>query len=115
MGSIAYIGLGSNLGDRQNFLDQAVEALQEHENIEVRQVSTYFETAPVGGPPGQPAFINAAAKVETTLEPPALMQALLEIEKRLGRVRGEKDGPRTIDLDILLYGDAIVESSDLTI
>jgi 3-oxoacyl-[acyl-carrier protein] reductase len=89
--------------------------LQEHEHIEVRQVSTYFETDPVGGPPGQPAFINAAAELETSLDPHQLMQTLLDIERRLGRVRGEKDGPRTIDLDILLYGDAIVESSEVTI
>jgi 2-amino-4-hydroxy-6-hydroxymethyldihydropteridine diphosphokinase len=115
MGAIAYIGLGSNLGDRQNYLDQAIEALQEHEHIEVRQVSTYFETDPVGGPPGQPTFINAAAEVETTLEPHELMQALLDIERRLGRVRGEKDGPRTIDLDLLLYGDAIIDSPELKV
>jgi 3-oxoacyl-[acyl-carrier protein] reductase len=113
--AIAYIGLGSNLGDRQNHLDQAIEALQEHEHIEVRQVSTYFETDPVGGPPGQPAFINAAAELETSLDPHQLLQTLLDIERRIGRVRGEKDGPRTIDLDILLYGDAIVESPEVTI
>jgi 3-oxoacyl-[acyl-carrier protein] reductase len=115
MGSIAFIGLGSNLGDRQHYLDQAIEALQEHEHIEVRQVSTYFETDPVGGLPGQPAFINAVAEIETSLEPHELMRALLDIERRLGRVRAEKSGPRTLDLDILLYGDAMVDSPELTI
>jgi 3-oxoacyl-[acyl-carrier protein] reductase len=115
MPSTAFIGLGSNLGDRQNFLDQAVEAMQEHEHIEVRQVSTYFETDPVGGPPDQPAFINAVAEIETTLEPRQLMAALLDIEKRLGRVRGEKNGPRTMDLDILLYDDVILKEPELTV
>jgi 3-oxoacyl-[acyl-carrier protein] reductase len=115
MGAIAYLGLGSNLGERQSFLDRAIEALQEHEHIEVRQVSSYFETDPVGGPPGQPSFINAAVEIETTLEPRELMAALLDLEKRLGRVRGEKNGPRTIDIDILLYGDVILQEPDLTI
>jgi 3-oxoacyl-[acyl-carrier protein] reductase len=115
MGVIAFIGLGSNLGDRQHYLDQAIEAMQEHEHIEVRQVSTYFETDAVGGPPNQPAFINAVAEVDTSLEPHELMRALLDIERRFGRERGEKNGPRTLDLDILLYGDAIVDSPDLTI
>jgi 2-amino-4-hydroxy-6-hydroxymethyldihydropteridine diphosphokinase len=115
MGTTAYIGLGSNQGDRQQNLDEAVEALQEHEHIELRQVSTYFETEPVGGPPDQPDFLNAVAQIETTLEPHELMAALLEIEANMGRVRREKNGPRIIDLDILLFGDAIVESPDLTI
>jgi 3-oxoacyl-[acyl-carrier protein] reductase len=115
MSSTAYIALGSNLGDRQSYLDQAVEALQEHEYIEVRQVSTYFETDPEGGPPDSPLFLNAAVEIATTLPPRDLMATLLEIEAGLGRVRREKNGPRTIDLDLLLYDDLVLNEPDLTI
>jgi 3-oxoacyl-[acyl-carrier protein] reductase len=115
MGAIAYIGLGSNLGNRQDYLDKAIEAFQEHAGMAVRQVSSYFETDPEGGPPDQPDFINAVAELETTLEPNELMQALLKIERDLGRVRREKNGPRTIDLDILLYDDVILDDPDLKI
>src|SRR5262245_5633793 len=103
----AYIGLGSNLGDRQSYLDKALETLQESEHIEVRQVSTYYETEPEGGPPDQPMFLNAVAEIETDLEPKELMADLLAVERGLGRTRRNKNDPRTIDLDILLYGDLI--------
>jgi 3-oxoacyl-[acyl-carrier protein] reductase len=115
MGAIAYIGLGSNLGNRQEYLDLAMQAFQDHPNLTVRQVSSYFETEPEGGPPDQPAFINAVAEIETDLEPPELMSLLLDIERGLGRVRGERYGPRTIDLDILLYGDLIIDEPGLRI
>jgi 2-amino-4-hydroxy-6-hydroxymethyldihydropteridine diphosphokinase len=113
MSSTAYIGLGSNLGDRQGYLDQAIEGLQEHEHITVQQVSSYFETDPVGCPPGAPAFLNAVVEVGTDLEPKELMAALLEIEEGLGRERREKNGPRTIDLDLLLYDNIILDDPDL--
>jgi 3-oxoacyl-[acyl-carrier protein] reductase len=115
MGVVAYIGLGSNLGDRQEYIDKAVEALQEHSDIEVRQVSTYFETDPEGAPPNSPLFINGVVQIDTELEPQDLMNVLLDIERSLGRVRGEKNAPRTLDLDILLYGDLILEDPDVTI
>jgi 3-oxoacyl-[acyl-carrier protein] reductase len=115
MGATAFIGLGSNLGNRQEFLDKAIEALQETANISVQQVSSYYETEPEGGPPGQPAFINAVAQIDTDLDPHELMAALLDIEQGLGRVRREKNGPRTIDLDVLLYGDVILDEPDLKI
>jgi 2-amino-4-hydroxy-6-hydroxymethyldihydropteridine diphosphokinase len=115
MAVLAYIGLGSNLGERQDYLDKAIEAIQEHAGLSVRQVSSYYETEPEGGPPGQPNFLNAVVEVETDLEPRELMDALLEIEHDLGRVRRQKNDPRTIDLDLLLYGDRIVNSPDLTI
>lgn len=110
-----YIGLGSNLGDRQDTLDKAIELLQDHDHFEVRQVSTYFETDPVGGPSGQPAFINAAIEVETSLDPEQVMDELLKIERKFGRVRREKNGPRTLDLDILLYDDLVLETPKVTI
>jgi 3-oxoacyl-[acyl-carrier protein] reductase len=113
--AIAYIALGSNLGDRRSFLDQALQALREQPGIEVVRVSSYHETAPVGGPPGQGLFLNAAAELRTDLPPAELLRVLLDVEKRLGRVRRERYGPRTIDLDLLLYGDTILSGSELTL
>jgi 2-amino-4-hydroxy-6-hydroxymethyldihydropteridine diphosphokinase len=115
MSARAYLALGSNLGDRQGYLDRALQALQEHPNINVTRTSTYYETEPVGGPPGQGPYLNAAAEVETDLEPQALLQALLEIEQQLGRVRRERHGPRTIDLDLLLYGDRVIDEPGLQV
>ncbi|HXG10994.1 MAG TPA: 2-amino-4-hydroxy-6-hydroxymethyldihydropteridine diphosphokinase [Gemmataceae bacterium] len=111
----AYIALGSNLGYRRNYLDRALQALQERDGIVVTRVSSYYRTAPVGGPPGQKDYLNAAAELQTELEPRELLQALLEIERSLGRVRREKHGPRTIDLDLLLYGDLVEHTADLTV
>jgi 2-amino-4-hydroxy-6-hydroxymethyldihydropteridine diphosphokinase len=111
----AYIALGSNLGDRQGYLDRALRALQEHPGISVTRVSSFYETEPVGGPPGQGDYLNAAAEIDTDLSPAELMRALLDIEKGLGRVRGERHAPRTIDLDLLLHGDLVVEEPDLQV
>src|SRR5260370_11103105 len=117
MGNVitAYVALGSNLGDRRDYLDRALQALQEHPRIEVTQVSTYHETAPVDGPPGQPNFLNAAAELKTDLSPRELLDVLLRVERSLGRVRQERHGPRTIDLDLLLYGDQVVQEPGLTV
>jgi 3-oxoacyl-[acyl-carrier protein] reductase len=111
----AYIALGSNLGDRRDYLDRSLQALQEHPRIEATQVSSYHETTPVGGPPGQSNFLNAAAELKTDLSPRELLDALLEIERSLGRVRRERHGPRTIDLDLLLYQDLVLREPGLTI
>jgi len=111
----AYIALGSNQGDRREFLDRAIRALQEHSRIEVTQVSSYHETAPVGGPPGQPNFLNAAAELKTDLSPRELLDVLLEVERNLGRVRRERHGPRIIDLDLLLYDDQVVREPGMTV
>lgn len=105
----AYIGLGSNLGDRRDYLDRAVESLRGQPGIEVERVSRYRETDPVGGPPGQAAYLNAAAALRTELSADELLKVLLQVEQTLGRVRSERHGPRTIDLDLLLYGDLILE------
>jgi 2-amino-4-hydroxy-6-hydroxymethyldihydropteridine diphosphokinase len=115
MPATAYIALGSNLGDRQDYLDRALQALQEHPRITVSQVSTTHETAPVGGPPGQGPFLNAAAELQTDLDPIELLDVLMDIEHQLGRVRGERYGPRTIDLDLLLYDDLVLEEPRLTL
>src|SRR5438132_5073026 len=115
MGAKAYIALGSNLGDRQALLEQALKALREHPAVAVLRVSSVFETEPVGGPAGQGRYLNAAAELETSLAAEELLQALLNVEARLGRVRAERFGPRTIDLDLLLYGTLTCESPQLTL
>lgn len=112
----AYIGLGGNLGDREAMLREAVAALDAEPGIEVVAVSSFRETEPVGDP-RQRAFLNAACAVETDLGPRALLERLLAVERRLGRVRdpARRFGPRTIDLDLLLYGDEIADEPGLTV
>jgi len=113
--TIAYIALGSNLGERRQFLDRALHLLAQRPHVHVRRVSSYHETAPVGGPVGQGRYLNAAAELETTLSPQELLATLLDIEHQLGRVRLERFGPRTIDLDLLLHGETILETQPLTL
>ncbi len=115
MPELAYIALGSNLGDRAGHLDAALSALRSHSMISIKSVSRYWETAPVGGPPEQEHYLNAAALLETTLTPQELLQTLLAIESKQGRTRDVRFGPRTIDLDILLFGNQIVHEPNLTI
>jgi 2-amino-4-hydroxy-6-hydroxymethyldihydropteridine diphosphokinase len=110
-----YIGLGSNQGDRQLNLVAALELIGRIPRGSLGQVSRFVETAAVGGPTGQSSFLNAAAEIETFLSPHALLEHLLRIEGRLGRARVERWGPRTIDLDILLWGRERVRESGLTI
>lgn len=109
------LGLGSNLGDRQATLSSAWEAIAEIPETETLRISGFHETRAVGGPEGQPDFLNAVGLVRTNLEPELLLRELQEIEGRFGRVRRERWGPRTLDLDILLFGDRIIETSTLTV
>jgi 2-amino-4-hydroxy-6-hydroxymethyldihydropteridine diphosphokinase len=111
----AYIGLGSNLGDRRSTLEGALEAMSARPDVVVQKVSSFHETEPVGGPPGQGTYLNAAAALETSLEPLALLRVLQEIEHRFGRVRTVRWGARTLDLDLLLFDDRILETAELTI
>ena len=115
MAATAYIALGGNLGDRRAHLDQALAELRGRPGVEVVRASSVYETAPVGGPPGQGPYLNAVAELRTDLEPDALLRTLLDVESGLGRVRTEKDGPRTIDLDLLLYGDVVSDAPHLTL
>jgi 2-amino-4-hydroxy-6-hydroxymethyldihydropteridine diphosphokinase len=111
----AYVGLGANLGEREGALRAALAALDETEGVEVAAVSTFRETDPVDYL-DQPRFLNAAAALETTLAPRELLDALLEVERSLGRTReGPRFGPRTIDLDLLLYGDEAFDEPGLTV
>jgi len=115
MARLAHIGLGSNLGDRKAILDGAVAQLRQTPELLVRSVSTYHETMPVGGPAGQGPFLNAAAALETTLEPIALLHRLQEIEGDGGRVRTVRWGERTLDLDVLLFGEEIIDWPELSV
>jgi 2-amino-4-hydroxy-6-hydroxymethyldihydropteridine diphosphokinase len=108
----AFIALGSNLGDRAGTLLAAVRELNATPGVRVTRLSTFHDTAPVGGPPDQPRFLNAAAELSATLGPEELLRVLLAVEQKLGRVRREKDGPRTLDLDLLLYDDLVRASPD---
>jgi 2-amino-4-hydroxy-6-hydroxymethyldihydropteridine diphosphokinase len=107
--TVAYVGLGSNLGDRETTIRAAIAALDG-----VVGVSELRETDPVGFTE-QPAFLNGAIAVETQLSPRELLESLLAIERELGRERGERWGPRTIDLDLLLYGTETVNEPGLTV
>lgn len=107
------IALGSNLGNSQATVEAALELLNCDPNIEVKSRSSWYQTAPVGPP--QPDYINGCAILSVQLAPEALLEILLTVETQLGRVRRERWGPRTLDLDILLFNDLIWESSMLEI
>lgn len=111
----AFVALGANLGDRRTALAGAISALRAAPGVTVEAVSALYETAPVGGPEGQDAFLNGAARISTTLTPDALLDLLLEIEQSFNRVRVERWGPRTLDLDLLFYGDQAFETPRLTV
>ena len=112
----AFVGLGSNLGDRERTLERAVDALRELPGTSVRKVSAFRDTAPVGIV-HQPRFLNGAVELETGLAPRPLLEALLGIERSLGRDRSgvPPGGPRTLDLDLLLYGDAEIDEPGLRV
>jgi 2-amino-4-hydroxy-6-hydroxymethyldihydropteridine diphosphokinase len=111
----AYVGLGANLGDRERTLREAVEALAAAEGVEVVAVSTVRETEPVGVGE-QPLFLNGAVELGTTLTARELLEVLLAVEQRFGRVRAPGEhGPRTLDLDLLLYGEEVIEEPGLTV
>jgi len=114
---VAHIALGSNLGDRAATLGEALELLAKTPGVTVRRTSQTYETRPVGGPENQGDYLNAAAEIETSLPPADLLTALHDIERHLGRDRASEQrwGPRTCDLDILLIGDLVMETENLTI
>lgn len=115
MNKHVFVALGGNVGDRELRLTEAMRELAGHPAIEVVRVSSYLETRPAGGPSGQGAYLNAAAELETALAPFELMSALLEIERRAGRERSVRWGPRTLDLDLLLYGDLTLATDTLVL
>ena len=112
--NIAYVALGANLGDPSATIRAAFGALANLPESRVVRCSSLYRTAPIGNTE-QPAFINAAAVLETTLAPESLLDALLDIEARFGRIRAEKNGPRTLDLDLLLYNNQQLDLPRLTL
>jgi 2-amino-4-hydroxy-6-hydroxymethyldihydropteridine diphosphokinase len=111
--AVVYLGLGSNIGNRAEQLNRAVE-LMKKSGIAIQKISTSIETDPVGGPP-QGKFLNAAVMAETTLSPVELLKTIQAIESSMGRGRTIANAPRSIDIDILLYDKLILQSQDLTI
>jgi 2-amino-4-hydroxy-6-hydroxymethyldihydropteridine diphosphokinase len=113
MGVPVFLGLGSNLGDREAALEGALGRL-EARGFRVTRKSSLWLTEPVGGPP-QGLFLNAVAEGETTLRPQQLLEACLAVEREMGRVRAERNGPRTIDVDVLFFGSERCSSPGLVI
>jgi 2-amino-4-hydroxy-6-hydroxymethyldihydropteridine diphosphokinase len=110
-----YLGIGSNLGDRTKFIRFAIKKINSLKGTKIIKVSKIIETEPVGGSRDQGEFLNAALKIKTNLSPSLLLKKLKKIEKELGRKKSVRWGPRTIDLDILFYGDKIINRKDLKI
>lgn len=108
----AYVAFGSNLGDRFDFIRKALVELRKHPSISVQRVSSVYETEPVGFLDQGP-FLNGVLALDTQLSPQSLLQALLAIENKLGRVRLQHQGPRTLDLDLLFFGDLLLDETDL--
>jgi 2-amino-4-hydroxy-6-hydroxymethyldihydropteridine diphosphokinase len=109
----AYVGLGSNLGERAAYLLLGLSALSRLPKTHLLRLSPVYETDPVGPP--QPPYLNMVAELETELSPKGLLAEMLRIEKALGRERRERWGPRTLDLDLLLYGDLVLEEAGLSV
>ncbi|MBU1062481.1 MAG: 2-amino-4-hydroxy-6-hydroxymethyldihydropteridine diphosphokinase [Candidatus Omnitrophica bacterium] len=109
-----YIGIGSNLGDRQKNIEDAIEMLRNSDDIKVNKVSRIYETEPLGGPV-QPKYLNGVIEIDTDMTPKELFSATQRIEELLGRERLVEDGPRTIDLDILTFGSERIDEPDLKI
>jgi len=113
--AIVYLGVGSNLGQRRKNIKLAVKLIGALKDTKLLKKSKLIESFPCGGPAGQPKYLNAAFKVSTKLSPSNLLKKLKNIEKAMGRIRAVRNGPRIIDLDILLYGDKLIHSRDLTV
>ncbi|HCY7593205.1 TPA: 2-amino-4-hydroxy-6-hydroxymethyldihydropteridine diphosphokinase [Staphylococcus aureus] len=110
----AYLGLGSNIGDRESQLNDAIKILNEYDGINVSNISPIYETAPVGYTE-QPNFLNLCVEIQTTLTVLQLLECCLKIEECLHRVRKERWGPRTLDVDILLYGEEMIDLPKLSV
>jgi 2-amino-4-hydroxy-6-hydroxymethyldihydropteridine diphosphokinase len=110
-----FIGLGSNLGDRSRHLREALAELSASDDIRVLRVSSFHNTEPQGGPADQPLYLNAVAELATDLSPRQLLEHLQGIERRHGRERTVPNGPRTLDLDLLIHGRQVVDEPDLVV
>jgi 2-amino-4-hydroxy-6-hydroxymethyldihydropteridine diphosphokinase len=112
---ICYLGLGSNLGNRRRNIKLAVKKISSLKDTRIIKESGLFDCSPVGGPCGQPNYLNAALKIQTKFPPLVLFKKLKKIEDELGRIPTVRFGPRVIDLDILLYGDRFMQNKTLNI
>ena len=112
--AICYIGIGANLGDRRSYIDRAIGEISKNSAVKFRRSSSIYETEPVSDIP-QGRFLNGILEIETTLSPRELLKELNSIEAKLGRTRTVKNAPREIDLDILYYGQEIINEPDLVI
>ena len=110
-GTTAYLGLGANLGDRLGNLRQALDILDSNSSVNVVTVSSVYETEP-WGPVDQPSYLNIAVKILTSLDPAELLKTAKAIEQAIGRIPTVRYGPRSIDVDILLYGDLVIDWSE---
>ncbi|MDD5156026.1 MAG: 2-amino-4-hydroxy-6-hydroxymethyldihydropteridine diphosphokinase [Candidatus Omnitrophica bacterium] len=113
--AVCYLGIGSNLGNRRQNILKALQKIKALKDTQIIKVSSIIQTLPQGGPDKQGKFLNAALKINTKIPPLKLLRELKKIEKELGRVESVRWGPRTIDLDILFYGDKIINRKDLVI
>lgn len=111
----AYLGLGSNLGNRMAFLRSGRDTLVDQPGIVLIRAAGVYETEAVGGPPENPLFLNTALQIETSLEPQQLLKTCLAVEDEFGRSRPARWAPRTLDIDILLYADQVICDENLTI
>jgi len=111
---VCYLGVGSNLGNRRENIQKALDYLTRTKGIKIEKSSRIYETKPMGGPL-QGKFLNAAIKIRTSLKPQLLLETLKKIEKDLGRKPTVRFGPRAIDLDILLYGNQTIKTKNLII
>jgi 2-amino-4-hydroxy-6-hydroxymethyldihydropteridine diphosphokinase len=113
--AVCLLGLGSNVGDREATLRAALDQIDALPNVRLTRRSEWHRSQPLGGPAGQDEFLNAAAVIETTIPPLTLLAELQDIESRHGRARGDRWAPRTLDIDILLYGNEVSETEMLTL
>ena len=112
---ISYLGIGSNLGNRHSYIRTAINKINALKDTKVLKVSSLIETYPVGGPAGQRKFLNGAIRIKTSLPSATLLKKLKKIERELGRKKTVRNGPRKIDLDILLYGNQIIYTKQLKV
>ena len=109
-----YLGLGSNMVDKQNYITEAINHISKLKNVEIKRTSSMIVTAPYGKT-DQPDFLNCVIEIDTDLLPEELLKKCLNIENQLGRIRNEKWGPRTIDIDLLFYEDKIINTELLVL
>ncbi|MCX5697287.1 MAG: 2-amino-4-hydroxy-6-hydroxymethyldihydropteridine diphosphokinase [Candidatus Omnitrophica bacterium] len=113
--TVSYLSIGSNLGDRHQNIKSAIKKIKSLKGTHILKISRIIETEPVGGPAGQKRFLNACLKIDTKFSPRSLLHKLEIIERQLGRKNTVRWGARTMDLDILFYGNKVIRQKDLTI